>query len=131
MKYLDNTLSNLDNNIIFYTTDDGQVKIEVRLEDENVWLTQNAMAELFNTTKQNISLHINNIFKEKELNEITVVKENLTTAKDGKKYKTKFYNLELIIAVGYRVKSIRGTQFRIWANKIIKEYLVKGYNINS
>ena len=131
MKYLDNTLSNLDNNIIFYTTDDGQVKIEVRLEDENVWLTQNAMAELFNTTKKNISLHINNIFKEKELNEITVVKENLTTAKDGKKYKTKFYNLELIIAVGYRVKSIRGTQFRIWANKIIKEYLVKGYNINS
>lgn len=124
-------MSNLDNNIIFYTTDDGQVKIEVRLEDENVWLTQNAMAELFNTTKQNISLHINNIFKEKELNEITVVKENLTTAKDGKKYKTKFYNLELIIAVGYRVKSIRGTQFRIWANKIIKEYLVKGYNINS
>ncbi len=128
---MDNTLSNLDNNIIFYTTDDGQVKIEVRLEDENVWLTQNAMAELFNTTKKNISLHINNIFKEKELNEITVVKENLTTAKDGKKYKTKFYNLELIIAVGYRVKSIRGTQFRIWANKIIKEYLVKGYNINS
>ena len=124
-------MSNLDNNIIFYTTDDGQVKIEVRLEDENVWLTQNAMAELFNTTKKNISLHINNIFKEKELNEITVVKENLTTAKDGKKYKTKFYNLELIIAVGYRVKSIRGTQFRIWANKIIKEYLVKGYNINS
>lgn len=107
---MDNTLSNLDNNIIFYTTNDGQVKIEVRLEDENVWLTQNAMAELFNTTKQNISLHINNIFKEKELNEIAVVKENLTTAKDGKKYKTKFYNLELIIAVGYRVKSIRGTQ---------------------
>lgn len=128
---MDNTLANLENNIIFYTTDDGQVKIEVRLEDENVWLTQNAMAELFDTTKQNISLHINNIFKEKELNENAVVKENLTAAKDGKKYKTKFYNLELIIAVGYRVKSVRGTQFRIWANKLIKEYLVKGYNINS
>lgn len=128
---MDNTLSNLDNNIIFYTTDDGQVKIEVRLEDENVWLTQNAMAELFDTTRNNITMHINHIFAEGELNGIAVSKESLLTAKDGKKYKTKFYNLELIIAVGYRVKSIRGTQFRIWANKIIKEYLVKGYNINS
>ncbi|MFR5682787.1 MAG: virulence RhuM family protein [Clostridia bacterium] len=101
-----------DNKVIIYTTDDGQVKIEVRLEDENVWLTQNAMAELFDTTKQNISLHIKNIFEENELNESSVVKENLTTASDGKKYKTKFYNLDLIISVGYRVKSIRGTQFR-------------------
>lgn len=119
-----------NNDIIFYTTDDGQIKIEVRLEDENVWLTQNAMAELFDTTKQNISLHIKNIFEEKELDENSVVKENLTTASDGKKYKTKFYNLDLIISVGYRVKSIRGTQFRIWANKLIKEYLIKGYNLN-
>lgn len=119
-----------DNKVIIYTTDDGQVKIEVRLEDENVWLTQNAMAELFDTTKQNISLHIKNIFEENELNESSVVKENLTTASDGKKYKTKFYNLDLIISVGYRVKSIRGTQFRIWANKLIKEYLIKGYNLN-
>lgn len=119
-----------NNDIIIYTSDDGQVKIEVRLEDENVWLTQNAMAELFNTTKQNISLHIKNIFEEKELDENSVVKENLTTASDGKNYKTKFYNLDLIISVGYRVKSIRGTQFRIWANKLIKEYLVKGYNLN-
>ncbi len=119
-----------NNGIIMYTTDDGQVKIEVRLEDENVWLTQNAMAELFDTTKQNISLHIKNIFREKELDENSVVKENLTTASDGKNYKTKFYNLDLIIAVGYRVKSIRGTQFRIWANKLIKEYLIKGYNLN-
>ena len=120
-----------ENNIIFYTTDDGQVRIEVKLEDENVWLTQNAMAELFDTTKQNISLHMQNIFREGELTQNSVVKENLTTAKDGKNYKTKFYNLDLIIAVGYRVKSIRGTQFRIWANKLIKEYLIKGYNINS
>lgn len=119
-----------NNDIIIYTTDDGQVKIEVRLEDENVWLTQNAMAELFDTTKQNISLHIKNIFEEKELDENSVVKENLTTASDGKNYKTKFYNLDLIISVGYRVKSIRGTQFRIWANKLIKEYLIKGYNLN-
>lgn len=94
-----------DNKIIIYTTEDGQVDIEVRLEDENVWLTQNSMAELFDTTKQNISLHIKNIFEEKELNESSVVKENLTTAKDGKNYKTKFYNLDLIISVGYRVNA--------------------------
>ena len=121
---------NEQNNFIIYTTDDGQVDIEVRLEDENVWLTQNSMAELFDTTKQNISLHIKNIFEEKELEENSVVKHSLTTAKDGKNYKTKFYNLDLIISVGYRVKSIRGTQFRIWANKLIKEYLIKGYNLN-
>ena len=127
---MDNDVVKQNNDIIFYTTDDGQVEIEVRLEDENVWLTQNAMAELFDTTKQNISLHIKNIFEEKELDENSVVKENLTTASDGKKYKTKFYNLDLIISVGYRVKSIRGTQFRIWANKLIKEYLIKGYNLN-
>ena len=126
---MDNEL-NEQNNFIMYTTDDGQVDIEVRLEDENVWLTQNSMAELFDTTKQNISLHIKNIFEEEELEENSVVKENLTTAKDGKKYKTKFYNLDLIISVGYRVKSVRGTQFRIWANKVIKEYLIKGYNLN-
>ncbi|MFR1740038.1 MAG: virulence RhuM family protein, partial [Clostridia bacterium] len=118
---MDNKL-NEKNNFIIYTTDDGQVDIEVRLEDENVWLTQNSMAELFDTTKQNISLHIKNIFEEKELEENSVVKHSLTTAKDGKNYKTKFYNLDLIISVGYRVKSIRGTQFRIWANKLIKEY---------
>ena len=119
-----------NSNFIMYTTDDGQVEIEVRLEDENVWLTQKAMAELFDTTKQNISLHINNIFEENELSSDSVVKENLTAAQDGKNYKTKYYNLDLIIAVGYRVKSVRGTQFRIWANKLIREYLVKGYNLN-
>ncbi len=122
-----------NNNIIIYTTDDGQVKIEVRLEDENVWLTQNAMAELFNTTKQNISLHIKNIFEENELNENSTVKESLTVQNEGNRRverNVKFYNLDLIISVGYRVKSIRGTQFRIWANKLIKEYLIKGYNLN-
>ena len=127
---MDNGVVRKNNDIIFYTTDDGQIKIEVRLENENVWLTQNAMAELFDTTKQNISLNIKKFFEEKELDENSVVKENLTTASDGKKYKTKFYNLDLIISVGYRVKSIRGTQFRIWANKLIKEYLIKGYNLN-
>ena len=128
---MDDEIMNKDNNkILIYTSDDGQIKIEVRLEDENVWLTQNAMAELFNTTKQNISLHIKNIFEEKELDENSVVKQNLTTASDGKNYKTKLYNLDVIISVGYRVKSIRGTQFRIWANKLLKDYLIKGYNLN-
>ena len=121
----------MNNKMLIYTSDDGQVKIDVRLEDENVWLTQNAMAELFDTTKQNVSLHIKNIFEEGELKANLVVKESLTTASDGKNYKTKFYNLDLIISVGYRVKSIRGTQFRIWANKLIREYLIKGYNLNS
>ena len=128
---MDNDLTNSHNNIIIYTTDDGQVRIEVRLEDENVWLTQNAMAELFDTTRNNITMHIKNIFAEGELEEKSVSKESLLTAKDGKNYKTKFYNLDVIISVGYRVKSIRGTQFRIWANKLIKEYLIKGYNLDS
>ena len=128
---MNNDLTNSQNNIIIYTTDDGQVRIEVRLEDENVWLTQNAMAELFDTTRNNITMHIKNIFTEGELEEKSVSKESLLTAKDGKNYNTKFYNLDVIISVGYRVKSIRGTQFRIWANKLIKEYLIKGYNLDS
>ena len=119
-----------NSNFIMYTTDDGQVEIEVRLEDENVWLTQKAMAELFDTTRNNITIHIKNIFEENELEENSVSKESLLTASDGKNYKTKYYNLDLIIAVGYRVKSVRGTQFRIWANKLIREYLIKGYNLN-
>lgn len=127
---MNNKLTENNNEIIIYTTDDGQVDIEVRLEDENVWLTQNSMAELFDTTRNNITMHIKNIFEEGELQENSVSKESLLTAKDGKNYKTKFYNLDLIISVGYRVKSIRGTQFRIWANKLIKEYLIKGYNLN-
>jgi len=105
-------------------------QIEVRVEDETVWLTQAQMVNLFGATKQNISLHINNIFKEEELQADSVVKEYLTTASDGKKYKTRFHNLDVIISVGYRVKSLRGTQFRIWANKILKEYLLKGHVVN-
>ena len=126
---MDNEL-NERNNFIMYTTDDGQVDIEVRLEEENVWLTQKSMAELFETTRNNITMHIKNIFEDGELQEKIVSKDSLLTAKDRKNYKTKFYNLDLIIAVGYRVKSVRGTQFRIWANKLIKEYLIKGYNLN-
>lgn len=118
-----------NNEIILYQPD-ASVKLEVRLEDETVWLTQAQMVDLFQTSKQNISLHTNNIFREGELDENSVVKENLTTASDGKKYRTKYYNLDVIISVGYRVKSIRGTQFRQWANKVLKEYLLRGYSIN-
>ena len=120
----------IENQIIIYKTEDGVTKIDVRLENETVWLSQMQMAELFQTTKQNISLHINNIFREGELEESQVVKDFLTTASDGKNYHTKFYNLDVIISVGYRVKSLRGTQFRIWANNVLKEYMIKGFAMN-
>lgn len=116
--------------ILLYQTEDGRSRIEVRLEDETVWLSQDLMAELFQTTKQNISLHIHNIFKEGELDQHSVVKEYLTTASDGKKYKTRFYNLDVIIAVGYRVRSHRGTQFRQWATERLREYIVKGFTLD-
>ena len=121
---------NDNNQIIIYQTEDGLTKIDVTLENETVWLNQAQMAELFQTTKQNISYHINNCFKEGELNENSVVKDFLTTAADGKPYNTHYYNLDVIISVGYRVKSLRGTQFRIWANSILKEYLIKGFAMN-
>ncbi len=106
------------------------VNLEVKLKEETVWLNQTQMAHLFQKTKQNISLHINNIFKEGELSRNSVVKDYLTTASDSKNYLTQYYNLDVIISVGYRVKSKRGTQFRIWANKILKNYLVNGYALN-
>ena len=109
---------------------DSEVKLEVRLEDETVWLTQAQMAMLFQTTRNNITLHIGNIFKEKELERLSVCKDSLLTASDSKRYRTILYNLDVIISVGYRVKSIRGTQFRQWANKVLKEYLLKGYSVN-
>lgn len=120
----------MENEIIIYQTQDGQTKIDVRIENETVWLTQNQMAELFQTTKQNISLHIKNIFEEGELLKDLVVKDYLTTAADGKNYNTKHYNLDVIISVGYRVKSLRGTQFRIWATQVLKEYMKKGFALN-
>ncbi len=116
--------------IILYQSENS-TQLEVRIEDETVWLTQSQMVELFTSTKQNISLHINNIFKEEELKRDSVVKYSLTTASDGKSYSTNFYNLDVIISVGYRVKSKRGTQFRIWANSILKEYLMNGYVLNN
>ena len=113
--------------IISYQTEDGLTKIDVSMQDETVWLSQADMSKLFQTTKQNISLHINNIFKDGELYSASVVKEYLTTGTDGKNYKTKFYNLDVIISIGYRVKSQRGVQFRIWATNILKEYIKKGF----
>ena len=120
----------MNNEIVIYQSEILSSHIEVRVEDETVWLSQGQMLELFNATKQNVSLHINNIFKEGELDENSVVKYSLTTASDGKKYNTKFYNLDVIISVGYRIKSQRGTQFRIWANGILKDFLLKGYTIH-
>ena len=117
------------NEIIVYQPDET-LKLDVQVEGDTVWLTQTQMVELFQTSKQNISLHINNIFKEGELDADTVVKKYLTTASERKKYMTKYYNLDVIISVGYRVKSLRGTQFRQWANKVLKDYLLQGYAIN-
>jgi hypothetical protein len=116
--------------ILLYQTEDGQTKIDVRLDEETVWLSQAQMVELFQTTKQNISLHIRNNFKEGELDENSVVKDYLTTAADGKNYSIKYYNLDVIISVGYRVKSHRGTQFPIWATTQLREYLIKGFVLN-
>ncbi len=116
--------------LIVYQSEDGQAAVDVRLKDETVWLSQTQMVELFQRTKQNVSLHIRNVFQEGELQEDSVVKEYLTTAADGKQYKTKYYNLDVIISVGYRVKSQRGTRFRIWATSILKDHLVKGYTMN-
>lgn len=116
--------------VIYKTSDADDFQLEVRVEDETVWLTQAQMAQLFQTTRNNVTLHISNVFKENELQQNSVCKDSLLTASDGKKYKTKLYNLDVIISVGYRVKSKRGTQFRIWANKILKDYLLKGYAIN-
>ena len=108
-----NNIESSTGEIVMYQPDET-IRLEVRVEDETVWLTQQQMAELFLTTKQNVSLHVNNIFREDELTENSVVKESLTTARDGKRYKTKVYNLDVIISVGYRVKSKRGTKFRQW-----------------
>jgi Virulence protein RhuM family len=112
--------------LILYTTEDGKTSIQLKAQEETVWLTQIEIADLFQTTKQNISLHIKNILSTNELPE-SVVKDNLTTAADGKRYKTKLYNLSLILAIGYRVESLRGIQFRRWATTHLQEYLIKGF----
>ncbi len=116
--------------ILIYQNPEGNIKIDVRLEEETVWLTQAHMGELFNKNKRTISEHIGNIFNEGELNEDSVVRKFRTTASDGKNYNTSFYNLDVIISVGYRVKSQQGTQFRIWATQRLKEYIIKGFALN-
>lgn len=113
--------------LILYTTDDGKSQIQLRADEHTVWLTQSEVADLFATTKQNVSLHLQNLFEDSELDENSVVKDSLTTAADGKAYSTKLYNLDAILAVGYRVRSPRGVQFRRWASTVLKEYLLKGF----
>lgn len=113
--------------IILYKTPNHDVKVEILVENETIWLSQQKIAELFDTTKQNVSLHVKNIFESGELDENSVVKDFLTTATDGKNYKTKHYNLDAIISIGYRVNSASATHFRIWATKILKEYIIKGF----
>lgn len=121
-----NELQKLSNFVIF-KTEEGKVNIDVFFADETLWLTQKVMAELFDTTKQNVSLHLKNIFNEGELEEKSVVKEFLTTAADGKSYKTLFYSLDVIIAVGYRVNSNRATKFRVWATDVLHNFILKGF----
>ena len=120
---------NAEAEVVLYQPD-SSIHIEVLVEGETVWLTQQQMSELFSTTRNNITLHIRNIFNEGELDEDSVCKESLRTAADGKKYRTKFYNLDVIISVGYRVKSIVGTKFRQWANSVLKQYLLRGYAVH-
>ena len=120
----------MKNNIIIYTSKDGIIKVDINIENENIWMSQEQMAKLYDTTKNNISIHMKNIFDSGELDEISVVKKILTTASDNKKYNVMHYNLDAIIAVGYRINSKKATEFRIWATKILKEYMIKGFTLN-
>ena len=120
----------MNSELLLYRSENGQIKIQVRLEEDTVWLSQSDMVELFQSSKSNISEHIKHIFEEGELEENSVVRNFRTTAVDGKNYQTKHYNLDVIISVGYRVKSIRGTQFRIWATARLREFLIKGFTMN-
>ena len=123
----DSLIRSAKGEFIFYTTDDGRSRVECRFEDETIWLSQALMAELFDRSKKTISEHLKNLFEEGELNEDSVVRNFRTTASDGKTYDVQHYNLEAILAVGFRVKSPRGTQFRKWANTQLREFLVKGF----
>ena len=122
--------NNQQSQIIIYQTEDGKTRVEVRFEHENVWLTQRLMAELFQTTVANINIHLKNIFQSGELVQNSVIKDFLITASDKKKYKTKMYGLEVIVAVGFRVNSNRGLLFRQWANDHLKEYIIKGFTMD-
>ncbi len=118
----------IENKFLIYEAENN-IKVEVILEEENVWLTQEQISKLYNKAKSTINEHIKNIFEEEELDKNSVIRNFRTTAKDGKSYNINYYNLEMIIAIGFRVKSKEGTKFRMWANEKLKEYLVKGYKI--
>ncbi len=116
-----------EQNIIIYNTSDGKASVSLYAKDGMVWMNQNQLAKLFDTSVPNISMHITNILKEKELEAKSVIKDYLTTAADGKEYNVTFYTLDMILAIGFRVRSKRGTQFRIWANQNLKEFMIKGF----
>lgn len=120
----------INNQITLYQTEDGKIKIGVLFSDEKFWLTQKLMAKLFETTVANVNMHLRNIFQAKEVDENSVIQVFLITASDGNKYTTKHYSLEAIIAVGYRVNTVRGTQFRTWATDKLKNYILKGFAID-
>ena len=123
-------MSNEQNNLLIYKDKNGNIMVDAIYKDETLWLTQKGMAKVFNCSIDNISLHLKNIFKAEELNESSVVEESSITASDGKNYKTKIYNLDAIISVGYRVNSKKATEFRIWATRVLKEYMIKGFALN-
>ncbi len=120
----------MKNNMLIYVSKDGNVKVDVNVQNEDIWMSQEVMANLYGTTKNNISTHLKNIFDENELQKDSVVKKFLTTASDGKNYNILHYNLDAIIAVGYRINSKKATEFRIWATKVLKEYMIKGFALN-
>ena len=120
-------------NILIYVSEDGNIKVDINFVDDNIWMSQEAMANLYGTIKQNISYHLGNIFKENELEKRTTVKEILTVQKEGNRNvrrNLEYYNLDAIIAVGYRINSKKATTFRIWATKVLKEYMIKGFSLN-
>ena len=115
---------------MIYMSKDGNVQVDVNILGDDIWMSQDVMANLYDTTKNNISMHLKNIFDEGELEKYSVVKKFLTTASDGKKYNVLHYNLDAIIAVGYRINSKKATEFRIWATKVLKEYMIKGFSLD-
>ena len=123
-------MGNYHTDIVIYQSEDGNTRINVNLQDETVWLSQQQLVELYQTSKSNISEHIKHIFEEGELTESLVVRKFRTTAKDGKNYSTTFYNLDMIISLGYRIKSSIATKFRIWATQRLKEYMIKGFTMD-
>lgn len=120
----------MKNNMVIYVSKDGNVKVDVNILEDDIWMSQELMANLYDTTKNNISIHLKNIFAEGELEKDSVVKKFLTTASDGKNYNVLHYNLDAIIAVGYRINSKKATEFRIWATKVLKEFMIKGFALN-